>query len=56
MRFLSDVMTELRKVRWISKTETIKSTLAVITTTVIVVMFFVTIDLGISNLKDLFNW
>lgn len=55
MRFLNDVMTELRKVRWISKKETIKSTLAVITTTVIVVIFFVIIDLGILNLKDLFN-
>ena len=51
--FFSDVMSEMRKTSWPKSKELTKYTMVVITTVVIMALFFVLVDLGISTL---FRW
>ncbi|RHW36230.1 preprotein translocase subunit SecE [Lysinibacillus yapensis] len=52
-KFLSDVMSEMRKTSWPKSKELTKYTVVVVTTVVIMALFFVLVDLGIS---ELFRW
>lgn len=52
-RFFSDVMSEMRKTSWPKSKELTKYTMVVISTVVIMALFFVLVDLGISKL---FRW
>ncbi|MFJ7738017.1 preprotein translocase subunit SecE [Lysinibacillus sp. NPDC097287] len=51
--FFSDVMSEMRKTSWPKGKELTKYTVVVISTVVIMALFFVLVDLGISKL---FRW
>ncbi|MFJ7953271.1 preprotein translocase subunit SecE [Lysinibacillus sp. NPDC096418] len=51
--FFSDVMSEMRKTSWPKSKELTKYTVVVISTVVIMALFFVLVDLGISKL---FRW
>ncbi|WP_285396432.1 preprotein translocase subunit SecE [Lysinibacillus sp. fls2-241-R2A-57] len=48
--FFSNVMSEMRKTSWPKSKELTKYTVVVISTVVIMALFFVLIDLGISSL------
>jgi preprotein translocase subunit SecE len=50
MEFLRGVVSEMRKVSWPQKKELTKYTIVVITTVVVMALFFAVIDLGISSL------
>lgn len=52
-QFLSDVMSEMRKTSWPKSKELTKYTVVVVSTVVIMAIFFVLVDLGIS---ELFRW
>jgi len=51
--FFSNVMAEMRKTSWPKSKELTKYTVVVISTVVIMALFFVLVDLGISSL---FRW
>jgi len=51
--FFSEVMSEMRKTSWPKSKELTKYTMVVISTVVIMALFFVLVDLGISAL---FRW
>ena len=51
--FFSDVMAELKKVRWPNRKELTTYTIVVIVTVVLLALFFFIVDLGISFLIDL---
>ncbi|GLC89983.1 preprotein translocase subunit SecE [Lysinibacillus piscis] len=51
--FFSDVMSEMRKTSWPKSKELTKYTTVVIATVVVMAIFFVLTDLGISSL---FRW
>ncbi|MGA3599684.1 MULTISPECIES: preprotein translocase subunit SecE [Lysinibacillus] len=48
--FFSNVMSEMRKTSWPKSKELTKYTVVVISTVVIMALFFVLVDLGISSL------
>lgn len=52
-QFLHDVMSEMRKTSWPKGKELTKYTVVVVTTVIIMSLFFVLVDLGISKL---FRW
>lgn len=52
-KFLSDVMSEMRKTSWPKSKELTKYTVVVVSTVIIMAIFFVLVDLGIS---ELFRW
>ena len=52
-RFLSDVMSEMRKTSWPKSKELTKYTVVVVSTVVVMAIFFVLVDLGVS---ELFRW
>lgn len=51
--FFQDVGSEMRKTSWPKSKELTKYTVVVITTVIIMALFFTVIDLGIS---ELFRW
>ncbi len=51
--FFKDVAREMRKVSWPKPNELRKYTITVILTVLFLVLFFVLVDLGISQLIDL---
>lgn len=53
-QFLSDVMSEMRKTSWPKSKELTKYTVVVVSTVVIMAIFFVLVDLGISELFRLY--
>lgn len=53
--YIEGVSEELKKVKWPSKKEVIKYTIATITLVLILVAFFVLLDLGMSIIKGAFN-
>ena len=52
-QFLRSVMSEMRKTSWPKGKELTKYTIVVITTVIFVAIFFVLVDLGVS---ELFRW
>lgn len=52
-QFLRDVVSEMRKTSWPKGKELTKYTIVVITTVIFVAIFFVLVDLGVS---ELFRW
>ncbi|QCR34213.1 preprotein translocase subunit SecE [Lysinibacillus sp. SGAir0095] len=52
-QFLSDVMSEMRKTSWPKGKELTKYTVVVVSTVIIMAIFFVLVDLGVS---ELFRW
>jgi len=48
--FFSNVMSEMRKTSWPKSKELTKYTVVVISTVVIMALFFVLVDLGVSSL------
>ncbi|MFC7687668.1 preprotein translocase subunit SecE [Ureibacillus sp. GCM10028918] len=52
-QFLSDVMSEMRKTSWPKSKELTKYTVVVVSTVIVMAIFFVLADLGIS---ELFRW
>lgn len=53
VKFLKDVIREMRKVSWPKPKELKKYTITVILTVLFLVLFFVLVDLGISQLIKL---
>ena len=53
--YMEGVTNELKKVKWPSKKEVIKYTVATIVFVVVLVAFFVLLDLGMSIIKGAFN-
>ncbi len=53
VNFLKDVASEMRKVSWPKPNELKKYTITVITTVLLLMLFFVLVDLGISQLIKL---
>jgi len=51
--FLSDVIAELKKVRWPNRKELTSYTVVVIVTVALLSLFFFVVDLGISYLIEL---
>lgn len=51
--FLQEVGTEMRKTSWPKSKELTKYTVVVVSTVVVMALFFVLVDLGIS---ELFRW
>ena len=51
--FLKNVVSEMKKVRWPTKSELVKYTITVITTVAFVAIFFTIVDFGISSLIQL---
>jgi preprotein translocase subunit SecE len=51
--FFRDVWTELKKVRWPNRKELTSYTLVVLTTVILITVFFAVIDLGISQIIEL---
>ncbi|SFG81153.1 preprotein translocase subunit SecE [Sporolactobacillus nakayamae] len=49
-KFFRDIVTESKKVTWPTRKELVKYTVTVIVTVVFLTLFFVVIDLGISQL------
>ncbi|MCI1859256.1 MAG: preprotein translocase subunit SecE [Sporolactobacillus sp.] len=49
-KFFRDVITETKKITWPTRRELIKYTITVICTVVFLAIFFVLVDLGISQL------
>ncbi|SEU00583.1 preprotein translocase subunit SecE [Salinibacillus kushneri] len=54
MKFLKDVVREMRKVSWPKGKELTRYTITVVTTVAFVTVFFAVVDLGISQLLELF--
>lgn len=52
-KFLSDVVSEMRKTSWPKSKELTKYTVVVVSTVIIMAIFFVLVDLGVS---ELFRW
>jgi preprotein translocase subunit SecE len=52
--FFADSWSELRKVRWPSRKELISYTIVVLVTVVFVTLYFYVIDLGLTELIDMF--
>ncbi|HWK21963.1 MAG TPA: preprotein translocase subunit SecE [Ureibacillus sp.] len=52
-KFLSDVMSEMRKTSWPKSKELTKYTVVVVSTVIVMAIFFVLVDLGVS---ELFRW
>ena len=52
--FFSDAWSELRKVRWPSRKELVSYTIVVMVTVVLVTLYFYVIDLGLSELIEIF--
>ncbi|MDN4494040.1 preprotein translocase subunit SecE [Ureibacillus aquaedulcis] len=52
-QFLSDVMSEMRKTSWPKSKELTKYTVVVVSTVIVMAIFFVLVDLGVS---ELFRW
>jgi preprotein translocase, SecE subunit, bacterial len=52
-RFFRDIVTETKKVTWPTRQELLKYTITVIITVVFLTVFFVLIDLGVSQLLHL---
>ena len=52
-QFLSGVMSEMRKTSWPKSKELTKYTVVVVSTVIIMAIFFVLVDLGVS---ELFRW
>ena len=52
-QFLSDVTSEMRKTSWPKSKELTKYTVVVVSTVIIMAIFFVLVDLGVS---ELFRW
>lgn len=52
-RFFRDIVTETKKVTWPTRQELFKYTITVIVTVVFLTVFFVLIDLGVSQLLHL---
>ncbi|MFC5540863.1 MAG: preprotein translocase subunit SecE [Bacilli bacterium] len=52
-KFLQEVMSEMRKTSWPKSKELTKYTIVVVTTVIFVALYFVLVDLGIS---ELFRW
>ncbi|NSL52607.1 preprotein translocase subunit SecE [Calidifontibacillus erzurumensis] len=50
IKFLRDVVREMKKVSWPKKKELTKYTITVIVTVTFVALFFTVVDLGISKL------
>lgn len=50
VKFLRDVVREMKKVSWPKRKELTKYTITVITTVTFVAVFFAAVDLGISEL------
>ncbi|MDI7743270.1 preprotein translocase subunit SecE [Lysinibacillus fusiformis] len=51
--FLSDVVSEMRKTSWPKSKELTKYTVVVVSTVIVMAIFFVLVDLGVS---ELFRW
>jgi len=49
-QFLHEVMTEMRKTSWPKSKELTKYTVVVVSTVIVMALFFVLVDLGISRL------
>ncbi|MCO7176831.1 preprotein translocase subunit SecE [Sporolactobacillus kofuensis] len=49
-KFFQDIVTESKKITWPTRKELLKYTVTVIVTVVFLALFFVVIDLGISQL------
>jgi preprotein translocase subunit SecE len=54
MKFLKNVASEMRKVSWPKGKELVKYTITVVTTLIFVTIFFMLVDLGISQILELF--
>ncbi len=54
MNFLKKVASEMRKVSWPKRKELVRYTITVVTTVAFVTIFFALIDLGISQILELF--
>ena len=52
-QFLRDVVSEMRKTSWPKGKELTKYTIVVVTTVIFMAIFFVLVDLGVS---ELFRW
>ncbi|MFC7372673.1 preprotein translocase subunit SecE [Fictibacillus iocasae] len=52
-KFFSDVSKEMKKVTWPKRKEVVKYTTVVISTVVVMAIFFWAVDLGISKLVEL---
>ncbi|HWL13506.1 MAG TPA: preprotein translocase subunit SecE [Ureibacillus sp.] len=52
-QFLSGVVSEMRKTSWPKSKELTKYTVVVVSTVIIMAIFFVLVDLGVS---ELFRW
>ncbi|MFC0190586.1 preprotein translocase subunit SecE [Fictibacillus aquaticus] len=52
-KFFSDVSKEMKKVTWPKRKEIVKYTTVVISTVVVMAVFFWAVDLGISQLVEL---
>ncbi len=53
-KFFHDVAEEMRKVRWPRKDELTKYTITVVTTIIFFTIFFTLVDLGITQIIELF--
>lgn len=53
MKFLRDVVKEMKRVSWPKRKELTKYTITVVTTVAFVAVFFAVVDLGISSLIEL---
>lgn len=52
--FFGDAWSELRKVRWPNRKELTSYTIVVLATVIVVMLYFYVIDLGLSELIELF--
>ncbi|MFC5559535.1 preprotein translocase subunit SecE [Ureibacillus thermophilus] len=52
-KFLQEVVTEMRKTSWPKSKELTKYTVVVVTTVIFFALFFLLVDLGVS---ELFRW
>lgn len=50
VKFLGDVVREMKKVSWPKRKELVKYTITVLSTVIFVTVFFSVVDLGISSL------
>lgn len=53
--YMAGVTSELKKVKWPSKNEVIKYTVATIVFVLVLVIFFLLLNLGMSIIKEAFN-
>jgi preprotein translocase subunit SecE len=54
MKFFKNVVREMKKVSWPKGKELVRYTITVVTTVAFVTIFFALIDLGISQVLELF--